>query len=868
MMSEVSKLTFLLVLSIRTHIGQNRSLSIVTVLVIATSVALAIGLEMASRSVHAELERTAKTLAGAAEIEVSGGDLGIPEQLLEEVSAVPGVLAAAPLIQTTFRLAAGAYVGQPLHVLGVDLLADQQVREFTILKDELQIRDPLRLLAGIDSLIVSRELVKRLELEEGDSLLVRSSEREFRLVVRGILAPGGVADAFGGQVAVMDVYSLQTLLGREGWFDRIDVVPERRVDTAALLTAVAEQVGGTATVRRSASREGFVGRALATIRLVALVLAAIGVIVASVLSYGAMSLSVDRRIPELALLRAAGLESWRVRRLIWTDAFILALLGTILGLGIGFKLSRSFIAVFSGISKHIQNVEIAHSELTWVTVAIGVSVGMIVSFCGSIKPAIRASSRPPLDSLGVSHTLTPPGPLRGKLLLILVGSFLWLAIWLAPTGLPALLHVVLVLGIGLFLLWLVVAPLLLGAIHRSRPWLERTVPGVGRLVGASFFARPNHMRLTATAISGVIAGVTAIMVVVESVAVSIHDWHAGRHQGGVLVTADDPVSTLEREPISPDTLAIIRETRGVRAVLDNFGGYILFRGEEVLLGASSMDVMAEYGRLPVTEGDPEALARALVRGDIAISDGFAHHFGVRVGDRIALSTPKGRRTFRAAGIVRDYGGPGGSLELDLNTFDELWHRNGSTSLYIWTDPPVEEVLEKIRRRVGGRQALFFLYGDELEDYAAKVIDRFIHLLYVVTGLTVFLGGIAVMNLLIGSVMQRRRELALLRVAGATGPQIIGLVLVDGLIVAMAGAVFGVGLGLPCASHMSGILTDAFGWTLVYAVDPYPLVLLVLSVGAVSLLAGIYPALTAKQMLSTEVFAPEWEAPNTLQQATI
>ena len=86
-----------------------------------------------------------------------------------------------------------------------------------------------------------------------------------------------------------------------------------------------------------------------------------------------------------------------------------------------------------------------------------------------------------------------------------------------------------------------------------------------------------------------------------------------------------------------------------------------------------------------------------------------------------------------------------------------------------------------------------------------MIDRFIHLLYVVTGLTVLLGGIAVMNLLIGSVMERRRELALLRVAGATGPQIIGLVLVDGLIVAMVGAALGVGLGLPCASHMSGIL---------------------------------------------------------------
>ena len=230
MIGDESSLPFSALVALRSLVGRNRLLAFLTMLAISTSVALVTALEVGSRSVQAELERTAAALAGAATLEVTGGELGIPLALLEKVRAVPGVLAASPLIQTTFRLIDEGHKGAALRVLGVDFLADTKVRSYSIVRDRLEIRDPLRLMTE-RSIVVTEILANRLGIGQGDALRVRSGDVELELVVRGLLTSGGLADAFQGQVAAMDVYSLQSILDRRGWIDRIDVVPEH--DTSA-----------------------------------------------------------------------------------------------------------------------------------------------------------------------------------------------------------------------------------------------------------------------------------------------------------------------------------------------------------------------------------------------------------------------------------------------------------------------------------------------------------------------------------------------------------------------------------------------------------------------------------------------------------
>lgn len=858
MRSLASQLPFPVLFWMRSHLGRHRILTALTIVAVATSVALATGLEMSSRGVEAELQRTADVLAGSAELEVSGGGLGIPEELLERVAAISGVKAAAPLLQETVELAEGPHAGTAIHLLGIDLLADPAVRSYSFDRAELATRDPLRLIAGSDSVIITTQLADKLGVSLGDPIAFDAAQGRVELVVRAILEDTGVAQAFGGHLALMDVYALQQTFGRTGWLDRIDIVLEPGVDLGTVAAAVEARVRGRASVRRSALRDAWVANTMAAIRFVIWALVVVGALVASLVSYSTMSISVERRLGEFALLRAAGLEGRRVRNLVWVEAAVFTAAATVLGVVFGIALSRAFVPILSGVSTYLQDVEIQRVDPTASTIGVGVLVGLLVGLLGSVGPARRGAMLTPLEVLS-AHRASPQRRRSARRVatpLVLVAGA-WLVLSLASLGIPPIARLGLIFSLGIAWVGLAARDLFPLLVVRVRPWLELAVSSVGRLAGASLLARTGPAALTVATVTGVVAGVTVTLVMVRSLSDTLDDWTAGQYPGAIYVVAGSLLGGRDRDPVLPEVVDEIRRTPGVRAVFDHYTSTLLFRGEEVLLAASSMGVMAHYGTLPVVSGDERELALALAAGEIAVSDQFAGHFHVAVGDSISLDTPRGSRPFRVAGVIRDYAGPAGSLNMDLAVFDELWQREGSSNLVIWTDDPVEPILEEVRRRVGHRQTLFFVYGEALERYASAVIGQFTRLLDVVAAMTALIGGVAVMNLLIGAVLERRRELALLRAAGATHLQLMAVILLDGALVSVAGSLAGVGLGLACAYPMvTDVVRTAFSWWVLFVVDPGQLAAVVALLMTVSLLASVYPAWLTQRVAPREMLAPE------------
>jgi len=124
-------------------------------------------------------------------------------------------------------------------------------------------------------------------------------------------------------------------------------------------------------------------------------------------------------------------------------------------------------------------------------------------------------------------------------------------------------------------------------------------------------------------------------------------------------------------------------------------------------------------------------------------------------------------------------------------------------------------------------------------------------------LTAGLGGVAILNLLLGSVAQRRRELALLRSTGATRGQVAALVMVDGVIAGCIGGTAGIALGIACAYPLTTrVVADALGWSLGFSIAYGKLALLLGAVALASLVAGLYPAWLARGVLTREALAPE------------
>jgi putative ABC transport system permease protein len=842
---------------LRAHLGSQRAISLVTVLSTATSVALATGLETSARSVERELVRTADELAGAAQLEVTGGGLGIPEDILGRVSSVRGVRVAAPLVQASFRVGSEPGSSASLHVLGVDLLADPGVRTYGAM-EKTRVFDPLRLIAGSDSILISEALSQRLGVGDGDTLNLIRGAALHRVAVRGVLEGEGVGEAFGGQVAVMDVYTLQTLLGREGWLDRIDVVVEDGLDVESVLAQVQTAVGGVASVRRSAVRDFWVENTLETLRLVVSAMVMIAILVASLLAHGAMSLFADRRSSELVLLQLSGLEPRRVRRLLYGDALLLSLVGSILGVGLGAVLSRYFLDVLSWVSDFLQDVEIRSLEVRGSTMLLALGVGVGVAVVGVLEPAHRAGSTSPLDV--VRETRFARAGARGHrlgrvLALALVGVAAWVAF--DPPGLSPIAQVGLIAAAGIGALTLASRDPIPRWIASLRPAIERFVPGLGRLVGASLVARPAQTAIAIACVGSVLTAMTIAASLVRSVSRTVDEWTESQYPGGILVTAGSAFSIRAEELVAPETVELIRITEGVRSVFDHFTATILFRGEEVLIGAGSMEAMATHGRLPVIDADPRVVARRVAAGGAVVSDGFSRRFQVSTGDWLELDTPKGRRAFQVAGIMRDYAGPSGSVNIDIGVFDELWDRAGSRDLVLWVEGPPETVIERIRERVAERQLLFFVYGEELSRFASRLLERVERLLDMTALMMAVLGGIAVASLLVGAVAARVRELALLLASGATRRQISLLIVLDGLLVGGIGGIGGVVVGLATAVPVvTRVIPEAMGWSLSLSIDARALSVIGATVLLASAAASVYPARLAANVPLREAVSPE------------
>ena len=826
-------------LGVNSALGPNAVFVAVTLVSIAASVALATSLELASRAVQRLATDTARALAGSAQLEITAGQVGIPERLVDEVAALPGVAEAAPVVQATLGLDVAHL---PLHILGLDLVATAGTRELGVRgRGGVEVADPLKLLGRSDAVLISERLAAKLGVSFGDPIRARAPNGVRELHVEGLLADRGLARAYAGQVAVMDVYALQALVGREGFVDRIRVTASPGVDVAALEARLVERVAGAATVQRAGAGRSALDLSVNALRAAVLIVASVGALVAGLLCYAAMSTAVERRLPEFAVLRATGFAARDVARFIAWDAALLALCGSALGLAAGRVLAKGFLPALSQTSEYFIQTSASASDVSFTreTLAVAAAVGLTCGFAGTLGPARMATRRYALEhgrrgrgasapALASARSRRRAGGARGG-----AGR---------GTAHPA--------GAGARD----------GRSAGRQPRRPRAPPG-----------RPRAARTERCAAGDRPSAGDG------SVGATARDGAGGRRDHGdrrVHPRGADPLGELRRD--APRSRAgqlpgldLRQREPALRRHEGRPDGARRDRSDSPRAGSRGpVRAGLHRGAVPRPRRDAgrdrrfdlrssdrarrpprsawERPSRAVARGELAVSEAFAHRFGVSAGDELELSTPKGARRFRVAGFTRGMAGPAGIITLDLATYDAYWKRVGARSVLMWPRGDPAPVVEAVRRATYARQPLFFTDGRALVERATVFANRFDSLLFGVAALALFLGGVAIANLLLASVAARRRELALLRAAGAEPGQLALLVLADALLIALTSIALGTGLGQILTGPMLQLFAEDFGLIVERHADPPRLLAFLAMVLAAVLASALYPALLARR----------------------
>ncbi len=842
--------------------------TLMTVAGISLGVAAIVSIGIVNKSVMRSFEDSISRVTGRAALEVTGAASGFPEELLERVQKVPGVEYAVPVVDTQ-----GILVGakeQTLMVLGVDVLQDSNIREYKLSDENADIPDPLLFLARPDSILLTRELAERegIKLEQAIKIQTVRGIRTFR--VRGLLNPEGPAKVMAGSIAIMDYPAAQMAFGKEGRIDRIDVSVMRGSDLESVRKGIREALPKGFNVETSAGRtkqiENMISRFQKMLGLARFIVIFVGMYII----YNSVSITVVHRKKEVGILRALGATKGRVVLLFLAETLVNGTVGSGLGAGLGILQAKASIGTVSRLVSDIYlNTSLDGLSISWYHLIIGFISGLAASLSAAVLPSLASSRITPISAIR-SAPYSEEGFFTNRRIIILSAIFLLLSasmLFLYKT-LPSSPHVhnmmtifsssiFILLGISLatphFL------KLFLRVFHKAvSPFLGPA----GRLAGLNL--QKNIIR-NAVAAAAVFLGISMFVNsagLTNSINQSIMRYMDAIVRADIIVTAGRPLATVgsQNTPMPCRVMEQIAKIPGVLSA-DPFRKIYVDYGDGRFL-LMSMDMMKRlaYSDFTILHGSREEILSRLPSEDgIVINEGFAEKYRVKPGDSVTLPTPGGPVAFKVVAIVVEFSSDSGSAFIDISTFQRRWGDRLLDTINVRTTSKdaIPGVIAAIERELGSERKIFALPLSEWRNELYTLINDSFVFNRALSFLTLTIACFGIIVTLFASVLERTREIGILRSIGMLRNQVFKIVLIESMLLGLVGGILGCLGGIVMGwSSLEGFFRADYGSSTAYYF-PYSSILwaLILSV-SVAAFSGIYPALRAAKTNITEALSYE------------
>ncbi len=764
--------------------------SLLTTAGIILGVAVFVGMHTANQSVLAAFHRTIDRIAGQTQLQISAGEPGFDEDVLEKVQSLNEVRAAAPVIEATVSTG-----GANLLILAVDMLGDRSLRTYDLEGDEA-IDDPLVFLAQPDSLIVTKTFAGEHGLALNSKIPMKTMQGEQVFVVRGIMKPGGLASAFGGNLAVMDIYSAQKIFGRGRRFDRIDIALEEGVSLDQGIAKIRAAIGEGFQIEPPSSRgEQFE----ATSRIYALasnITSVFALFIGMFIIYNTFAIAVTQRRSEIGILRALGATRGQVRTLFLAESAITGLIGTLAGVLFGIAMARAMSGYIGGLLEEVYGVAQRAESITiepWL-IAAAIAMGVVTSLIAAVIPAraaayvdpVKALQKGRYQSLGEGENRT-----RRRWAIACVAASV---IALAFNRYMLIFYAGYVLAVLAAVLMAPAAALWLA--RALRPILSRLRPVEGTLAADSLLQGPRRTSGTVAALMLSLALVISLGGLARSSYNAISEWMRLALNPDLFVTTAETVTA--RSFVLPASLGDgLRKIDGVEEVQLVRSVRVLVKNTPIMIVAGDIESIARRTHIPALEGNTEEMYRIAADGKgVIASENFERLHGAKLGEVLDIPAPEGVLRIPIVGITRDFSDQQGSLFLSREVFKKYWHDDSVNVFRIYLRPGANAaaVRKRILDAYGSEQRLFVLTNADLRNYVTRITDQWFGLTYVQIAVAVLVAVLGIVNALTVSITDRRREIGVLRAVGGLRQQIRHTVWMEASAIGAIGLILGLALG--------------------------------------------------------------------------
>jgi putative ABC transport system permease protein len=798
--ARVTSLTGLSLRSLRAR----RLRSLLTAGAIVLGVGMVFGVLLLVGTIHSTFSQLYDSIYGKTDVVVSGQQSAgsLPSSTLGRVRAVAGVKAASGSIASVFRTVdssgkVGRTQSAQVVVVGVDLSQPEMSdAERTAGRKPIEGRDEIRL---------DGEWAREHQLSVGDRLRVSTPTGVRALRVSGLYTfPGGLnLGGYGtGEMAIGDA---RRIMDRPNSWNEISVQAVSGVGPETLRKRIAGALGRGVEVATPATKSKENLEQLASLDVVLYFFSGIALFVGMFLILNSFNMTVLQRMRELGTLRALGAGPARIVRTILTEGVLLALVGSVFGLALGAGLASLLLRAMRGFGMPVSSLHYSVGAGIEAVIA-----GLLATLVGAAWPAVRAGRVAPVRALigGGGHAREMSGRRAVVGLMLFVPSMVAGGLlWFGTNSSDPLVGVgatasTMVMFLGMVLL----APFVILPLVRlmARP-LRRVMPAEGRLAADAVQTSPGRTAATAATL------LVALSVVVVNATVASSFVGSVEREIDRGFSRDLTIQPIGYQEAGPPQQGLSTRLRNQIAALPETGTVTSRRALFVrhLPGGGSQGLIVGYepyeyravDRVEYIGAPVPAVLRGLAGGGVVPAKAYAKERNLHVGGRLHLEGPSGVRDAPIVGIANTLELGGQTVQMSLATIASVYGVHTDSQLIVKASSPdaraalTRRVDALLEREYPGLEALS---QAEFKKHTTDAINQQFSFFNAIVGIAVLVGVLGIINTLSMSVLERTREIGVLRALGASRWRVRRTMGNESLLISLAGTLSGILAGVGIA----------------------------------------------------------------------
>lgn len=768
-----------------------------TLACVALGVALAGAVHTVHSSALAEIDRAARALAGAADLEIRGPRSGFDDAIFAPIAARPEVAAASPIVEVEAALANG----DSIRLLGIDGFRAVSLQPAFVTSAASISVPGIATLVDPDAVWLSPVAAARLDLQPGSALALVTASGVRRFHVAGLLPQLHA----GGELVVMDIAAAQAHFDRLGKLSRIDLRLRADADVERVKSVLERSLPPGVVVSQAASLSGRAAEITRAYRVNLDALSMVALATGAFLVFSTLALQAARRRQEFALLRALGVTRRELAGLLAFEGALIGGVGAVIGTALGLLGSRLLLerwgadlgaGYFSGVG--------TFSPDPWGLAGIAL-LGIGMSVAGSLWVA-RAVAR-----IAVAEALRD----RAVDLPRVAGASHWIAAACFVAGIPLLvLPPMMGLPLGGYAaiaLWLAAAVAIVAPLCRLV--LGRLAPtrAISLLALAQVRHLPGHLTASVAGIVVSAALCAAMAIMVFSFRVTLEEWLAG------VVGADLYV----RSSPSGDGAAFSEADQQRIAALPGVRAIEPLRYDRLAMGqkAAPLSLVARPIDARILAGfqaEPRDWPTADGTLPVWISEAARDLYGWRAGDLVRLPIAGQAVDVRIAGVIRDYARTWGAVLIRTGDYRRLTGDARANDLAIHLQPGADasQVQKAIRASLPRFETLALEEAGEIRRRSLAIFDRSFAVTYALEAIAIVIGLAGVTSSFAALAWSRRREFGVLRFLGLRRGEILAMLAVEGAAAGALGALIGLAAGAAIGAVLVQVVNrQSFHWSL-------------------------------------------------------